>query len=65
MTTTFKMVLMPPAMGMKRLIKYNPIPTTISARTIFTKGILVFLGEELAIHPPTAAGIAFYLLSSR
>jgi len=41
--TTFKIVLMLEAMGMKRLIKYNAMPTTINAITIFIKGICLLL----------------------
>src|SRR5579864_7217820 len=38
-TTTFRMVLMLAAMGMKRLISHSATPTTIKASTRFTKGI--------------------------
>jgi hypothetical protein len=57
-TTTFKIVLMLDAMGMKRLIKYNPMPTTIKAITIFIKGILAFLVHLIAIHNPMLPGNA-------
>jgi hypothetical protein len=42
-TTTFRMVLILEAMGMKRLISHNPIPTIISAITIFINGTLFLL----------------------
>src|SRR5438045_1462824 len=35
------MVLMLPAMGIKRLINHSAMPTTINAMTIFTKGIVL------------------------
>jgi hypothetical protein len=44
-TTTFRIVLMLAAMGMKRLISHNATPTTIKATTRSTKGIFVFLAE--------------------
>ena len=39
-TTTFRMVLMLAAMGMKRLISHKATPTTIKATTRLIKGIL-------------------------
>ena len=41
-TTTFRMVLMLPAMGMYVLISHNAKPTTISATTMFTNGIGIY-----------------------
>jgi hypothetical protein len=38
-TTTFRIVFMLEAMGIKRLINHKPIPTTIRAMTIFIKGM--------------------------
>jgi len=45
------------AMGMKRLINHNPIPTTISAMTKFIKGMFSApRGLQWAIPDPTSLG---------
>jgi hypothetical protein len=46
------MVLMLEAMGMKRLIKYNAMPTTIKAITMLIKGIFCSSWTKQAIHDP-------------
>jgi len=56
-TTTFRIVLMLEAMGMKRLISHNPIPTTISAMTRFIKGMCLYSSAlEQAIGDPNFLG---------
>jgi hypothetical protein len=48
------MVLMLEAMGMKRLISHNAIPTTISAMTRFIKGMFLYSSEPYrAIRDPS------------
>src|ERR1019366_1979794 len=42
-TTTFRMDLILEAIGIYRLIKYNPTPITINVTTRFNKGILFHL----------------------
>jgi hypothetical protein len=40
-TTTFRIVLMLEAMGTNLLINHNATPTTISAKTMFIKGMFL------------------------